>query len=203
MSAWDTRQFWCVVRTLCVSGPLWRCWRCQLTFDVGVLGATGIHSLGCLVVYACWRKCRRQVSDWLGQGKCDRWLHPEISWFSFFALWVVWTGWSLGQGSDLAVHKKLAVSRHFVILRKFSILDANASIKSTGRFWHFITDASPNLSFQIWGLLLAQASRHKPTMSLCLGTQRAMSSMAGKTSWIVPHRCFGFMILLPHMDHFR
>ena len=28
----------------------------------------------------------------LGQGKCDRWLHPEISWFSFFALWVVWIG---------------------------------------------------------------------------------------------------------------
>ena len=28
---------------------------------------------------------------------------------------MVWTGWSLGQGSDLAVHKKLAVSRHFVI----------------------------------------------------------------------------------------
>jgi len=38
---------------------------------------------------------------------------------------VVWTGWLLGHGSDLAVHKKLAVSRHFVIFLLLVDFDFN------------------------------------------------------------------------------
>jgi hypothetical protein len=34
---------------------------------------------------------------------------------SFFALSTIWAGWFLGHRSDLAAHKKLAVSCHFAI----------------------------------------------------------------------------------------
>ena len=45
-------------------------------------------------------------------------LHPEISWFSFFALSAIWAGWLLGHGSDLAAHQKLA---GFMSFRNFPV----------------------------------------------------------------------------------
>lgn len=79
-------------------------------------------------------------------------LHPETSWFSFFALSAIWAGWLLGHGSDLAAHQKLA---GFMSFRNFPVAGQlwfllHFVFGSLAPLLHFVFEPHLGTSFCLW-----------------------------------------------------